>query len=93
MKSGTIRAGEARSVIRDAIIAKKLSPAVWSYSGGAFHFLVGSRQIDVLVPAGQSFYGLRQLIGQIERICDDVIAARSMRGQLDIEDAIKAAAQ
>lgn len=93
MKSGTIRAGEARSVIRDAIVAKKLSPAVWSFSNGAFHFLVGSQQVDIVVPAGQSFYGLRQLIAQIERICDEVNAARARKGQLDIEDAIRAAAK
>ncbi len=90
MKSGTIRAGEARAVVRDAILAKGLSPAVWSFRDGAFHFLVNGREVVVSVPAGASFYGLRDIVARVERIIDEAKAAKVKANQLDIEDAIRA---
>lgn len=90
-KAGTIRADEARSVVRDLLMAKKLSPALWSFRDGAFHFLVGDRQVRVDVPAGSSFYGLKRTLEHVEAIVRDIERAKEHRKQIDIETLIREA--
>ena len=88
---GTIRAGEARAVVRDLIESKKVSKATWGFRDGQFVFLVGSREIAVPVPAGLPFYGLRDTLAHVERIIEEMESTKRHRNQLDIEDAIKGA--
>lgn len=85
---GTIRSREAKDVVVDILQRRSVPKWLWSSKGKAIHILVGSRPVAVVVPARMTFYGLEALTEQVERICDDIEAARRHRGQIDLEDAI-----
>jgi hypothetical protein len=91
MSDGTIRSGEAQSVIRDLLIEKGVPPGTWSFKGRSLHLLIGSRQVSFACHAGLSFYGLQALQRQVLAAIEDQKKARSHRNQVDIEELIAAA--
>lgn len=89
--AGTIRAREAKDVVKNFMAKQKVSPNVWSISGGHVRLIVGDRLIEEKVGRGMSFYGLEALLGRLEAAIAEMDRHRDKR-QIDIEDYIKKSA-
>lgn len=88
-KSGTIRSKEAKQVVYDLLLSRGVSKAVWKITpGGELHMLVANRSVTFPLKAGMTYYGLRNMLQQIERCLDEMAVARDRR-QIDLEDAIR----
>lgn len=89
--NGTIRSGEAQSVVRDLLEKEAVPKATYSFRGRKLHMLVGSRPVQFDCSAGMSFYGLQATLRSVQAAIEDQRKARINRNQTDIEDAIRAA--
>lgn len=89
--AGTIRKSETEDVLSATLARRKVNPAKWSFKCGELHLLVGSRIVKFPAKAGNTYWGLEAIRQQLETAIDEMEDAAKHRGQLDLEDAIKAA--
>lgn len=90
MADGTIRAREARDVVADLLRDKKVSKAVYKLSPRRLTILVGSRQVEIPLGSGLSFYALQNTLSKVNAAVDDLNRSKEHRNQVDLEELIGA---
>jgi hypothetical protein len=88
--AGTIRKREAKTVVSDLLAQRGVSRALYNITpGGKLHMLIGGREVVFACGRGLTYYGLNDLLKQVNKAVDEMALKRDER-QIDLEDAIKA---
>lgn len=88
---GTIRAREAKSVVKDLLDERRVSPGSYKIDSRKLNLLVGARVVEVPLPRGLTFYGMQDLLRKVEACIREMESARAHRQQIDLEEVIAAA--
>lgn len=87
---GTIRSREAKTVLSDILMRRKVPSAVYKFQGGKLNIMVGSQLVELKCPSGLSYYGLKLLTDKLNSVIDEYEAAKLRRNQIDLEDLLRA---
>lgn len=88
---GELTQAEVAKKITELLAKKGVSRGVWSIKRSTLNLLVRGRVIEFLIPRRPTYDNTQVLLRDIGGAVDEIVHAKKLRQQIDLEEAIAAA--